>query len=125
MHQPDSRQLAMVRCGNAGGFSSVDGRGTGIIRALAALASAAALAVLVAGCSPGVDYPSILDKPAPRADQPLSAAQVQQATSSLQNDRTQLSTQAQAAQASAVASGMATPPATTGTTPGAGATRKP
>ena len=32
---------------------------------------------------------------------------------------------AQAAQASAVASGMAAPPATTGTTPSAGATRKP
>ena len=95
-----------------------------MMRVLAGLAAAAAVAVVVAGCSPGVDYPSILDKPAPRADQPLSPDQVQQATSSLQNDRTQLSTQAQAAQASAVASGMAAP-ATTGTTPGAGATRKP
>jgi hypothetical protein len=89
------------------------------------LAAASAVAVLVAACSPGADYPSILDKPAPRADQPLSPDQVQQATSSLVNDRTQLSTQAQAAQAGAVASGMAPPPATTGTTPSAGATRKP
>jgi hypothetical protein len=89
------------------------------------LATGAVLAALLAACSPGADYPGILDKPAPRADQPLSPDQVQQATSSLQNDRTQLTTQAQAAQASAVASGMAPPPATTGTTPSAGAARKP
>ena len=81
--------------------------------------------MLLSACSPGADYPGILDKPAPRADQPLSPDQVQQATSSLQNDRTQLSNQAQAAQAEAISSGMAQPPATTGTTPSAGAARKP
>jgi hypothetical protein len=92
---------------------------------LMGVATAAAVGVLLAACSPGVDYPAILDKPAPRADQPLTPDQVQQATSSLQNDRTQLSNQAQAAQAEAISSGMAQPPATTGTTPSAGATRKP
>jgi hypothetical protein len=92
---------------------------------LIGVAAAAAVGVLLAACSPGVDYPGILDKPVPRADQPLTPAEVQQATSSLQSDRTQLSNQAQAAQAEAVSSGMAAPPATTGTTPGAGATHKP
>jgi hypothetical protein len=96
-----------------------------VAHVLMGVATAAAVGVLLAACSPGADYPTILDKPAPRADQPLSPDQVQQATSSLQNDRTQLSNQAQAAQASAVASGMASPPATTGTTPSAGAVRKP
>jgi hypothetical protein len=92
---------------------------------LTGLSAACAVALLVGACSPGADYPSILDKPAPRGDQTLSADQVQQAKTSLESDRTQLSTQAQAAQAAAVASGMAAPPATTGTTPSAGATRKP
>jgi hypothetical protein len=96
-------------------------------RVLAALASGAAVALLLAACSPGADYPTLLDKPMPRADQPMTKEQVQQATTSLVNDRDQLSTEARAAQAGAVASGMATPPApaTTGTTPGAGATTKP
>jgi hypothetical protein len=92
---------------------------------LIGVATAAAVGVLLAACSPGADYPGILDKPMPRADQPLSPDQVQQATSSLQNDRTQLSSQAQAAQAEAISSGMAQPPATTGTTPSAGAAHKP
>jgi hypothetical protein len=91
----------------------------------AGLATAAAVAVSLAACSPGVDYPTILDKPAPRGDQTLTQEQVQQATTALKNDRDQLNSQAQAAQAQAVASGMAAPPATTGTTPSAGATRKP
>ena len=92
---------------------------------LMGVATAAAVGVLLAACSPGADYPTILDKPAPRADQPLTPAEIQQATSSLQNDRTQLSNQAQAAQAEAISSGMAQPPATTGITPSAGATHKP
>ena len=79
------------------------------------------MAVLVAACSPGVEYPSVLAKPDPRYEQTMTPDQVQQATSALMTDRTQLSAEAQAAQASAVASGMAAP-ATTGTTPGAGAT---
>lgn len=99
-------------------------RGFAGTRVLAGVASAAAVAVLLAACSPGADYPTILDKPAPRADQTLSPDQVKQATTSLENDRSQLNTQAQAAQAEAAASGMA-PPATTGTTPSAGAARKP
>ncbi len=99
-------------------------RGFAGTRILAGLASAAAVAVLLAACSPGADYPAILDKPVPRADQPLSPDQVKQATTSLENDRSQLNTQAQAAQSEAVASGMA-PSATTGTTPSAGAAPKP
>jgi hypothetical protein len=78
---------------------------------------------VLAACSPGADFPSILDKQTPR-EQTMSADQVQQATNSLKSDRDQLNNQAQAAQAQAVASGMA-PPATTGTTPSAGAVRKP
>jgi hypothetical protein len=89
------------------------------------LATAGAVAVLLAACSPGADYPTILDKPMPRGDQTLTQQQVQQATDALKSDRDQLNTQAQAAQAQAVASGMAAPPATTGTTPSAGAARKP
>jgi hypothetical protein len=100
-------------------------RGIAAARVLIGVATAAAVGVLLAGCSPGADYPGILDKPMPRAEQPMSPDQIQQATSSLQNDRNQLSNQAQAAQAEAVASGMATAPATTGTTPSAGAARKP
>jgi len=90
-----------------------------------AAATGAVVAVLVSACSPGADYPPILAKPEPRAEQTMSPDQVKQATNALISDRTQLSTEAQAAQASAVASGMAPPPATTGTTPGAGAVPKP
>ena len=88
---------------------------------LATGATVAALACALAACSPGTDYPSILQSPAPRAEQPMNPEQVQQATQSLMSDRRQLSQDALAAQQSAVASGMATPPATTGTTPSAGA----
>jgi hypothetical protein len=91
---------------------------------LAGWLAGAVAAASLAACSPGADYPTILDKPALRG-QTMSPDQVQQATNSLKSDRDQLNTQAQAAQAEAVASGMAAPPATTGTTPGAGATRKP
>jgi hypothetical protein len=89
------------------------------------LVAAGGLALLVAGCSPGMDYPNIVAKPDPRSEQTMSPDQVQQATNSLISDRKQLSDDARAAQASAVASGMAAPPATTGTTPSAGAARKP
>jgi hypothetical protein len=79
--------------------------------------------MLLCACSPGADYPSILNAPAPRAEKTMNPDQVQQATQSLISDRNQLSGEAKAAQAGAVASGMA--PATTGTTPGAGAAAKP
>ena len=102
-------------------------RGFGIAtrRGLAGVAVGAALAAMLAACSPGADYPNILAKPDPGSQQTMSPDQVKQATDALISDRDQLSTSAQAAQASAVASGMAAPPATTGTTPGAGAVRKP
>jgi hypothetical protein len=103
--------------------SATQRRGVG---AMPGAALAIALALTLAACSPGADYPNILAKPDPRAQQTMSPDQVKQATDALLSDRAQLSTSAQAAQASAIASGMAAaPPATTGTTPGAGAARKP
>jgi hypothetical protein len=81
-----------------------------------------------AACSQVTDYqssyPSLFAKPDPRAEQTMTPDQVQQATSALITDRGQLNAEAQAAQAGAAASGM-TSPATTGTTPSAGATTKP
>src|ERR1700691_2083083 len=60
---------------------------------------AAAVCLLVAGCSPGVDYPSIFpavhDMPAPRADTPMDADQVQQATEDLITERNHLEAQQQ------------------------------
>ena len=68
---------------------------------LAALAIAAAAALLLSGCSPGADYPSIfpalLDRPPPRADTPLDPDQVQQATEALITERNHLTAEAQGA----------------------------
>ena len=89
---------------------------------VAGLALGGLIAVLVAACSPGADYPSILDKPAPRADQTMNPAQVKQATDALISDRTRLSTDAQASQP---ASQQASAPAATGSTRPAGSTPKP
>jgi|ERR1700733_8715051 hypothetical protein len=79
---------------------------------LAGLAAAACL--LVAGCSPGLNYPSIFptvpDMPAPRADTPLDADQVQQATEDLITERNHLEAQQGSGQAKTAA-----PPATAGT----------
>ena len=54
----------------------------------------------MSGCSPGADYPSIFaavhDMPPPRADTPLDADQVQQATETLITERNQLGAAAQA-----------------------------
>jgi hypothetical protein len=95
---------------------------------IVAAAGILAAAVLLAACSQVADYqssyPSLFAKPEPRAQQTMTPDQVQQATSALMSDRTQLSAEAQAAQSEAAASGM-TSPATTGTTPSAGATTKP
>jgi hypothetical protein len=95
----------------------VHSRGKTTARRLAALAMIAVAAGLVGACSPGAEYPAVLDKPPPHADQTLSPDEVKQATDALISDRNQLSTQAQAAQQSA--------PATTGSTPVAGAAAKP
>ena len=93
-------------------------RRTVAARRVAGLALGAAIAALVAGCSPGADYPAILDKPAPRAEQTMNPDQVKQATDALISDRTRLSTDAQANQ-------QASAPAATGSTRPAGSAPKP
>jgi hypothetical protein len=106
---------------SCGWGSSVRERTNVAARVVAGGAVAAALAVLVAACSPGADYPGILDKPTPRADQPMSPAEVKQATDALISDRDRLSADAQAAQTAAVPAA----PASTGSTRAAGAAPKP
>jgi hypothetical protein len=88
-----------------------------VIGRFAAVLAIFTAAALAAGCSLGADYPTVLDKPAPRAEDPMSPDEIRQATDALINDRARLSADAQAAQAGA--------PATTGTTPSAGAETKP
>jgi hypothetical protein len=84
---------------------------------LAAAGAIFATAALLSACSPGAEYPTVLAPSAPRAEVPMSADEVKQATDALINDRARLSADAQAAQVGA--------PATTGTTPSAGAATKP
>jgi hypothetical protein len=91
---------------------------------VAGLALGASIIALVAACSPGADYPSILDKPAPRADQTMNPDQVKQATDALISDRTRLSTDAQAGQQQA-GQQQASAPAATGSTRPAGSAPKP
>jgi hypothetical protein len=94
---------------------------------LAAVAIGAA-AVLLAACSPGAEFPSVLDSPQPRADKPMSPDQVKEVTNSLISDRDHLSAEAQppAAQASAPAGRRAAPPPdATGSTQSAGVAARP
>jgi hypothetical protein len=67
--------------------------------AVLALALAVAACLLVCGCSPGVDYPSIFpaihDMPPPRADAPMDPNQLQQATEDLITDRNHLNAEMQ------------------------------
>jgi hypothetical protein len=93
------------------------GRVTGRLTAAVAIFAATAL---LAGCSPGADYPTVLEKPMPRAEGTMSPDEIKQATDALINDRARLSADAQAAQGP-----QASAPATTGTTPTAGAATKP
>jgi hypothetical protein len=86
----------------------------GMTGRLAAVGAILATAVLLGACSVGAEYPTVLAPPAPRAEEPMSADQVKQATDALISDRTRLSADAQA-----------TAPATTGTTTSAGAAAKP
>jgi hypothetical protein len=69
--------------------------------------------VAVGGCSQVTEYqsayPSVLAPPTPRAEQPMSDAELKQATDALLSDRSKLSADVQAAQ-------QASAPATTGTT---------
>jgi len=71
----------------------------GFAPAPAVLALAAAACLLVSGCSPGVDYPSIFptihDMPPPRADAPMGPDQLQQATEDLITDRNHLNAEMQ------------------------------
>jgi hypothetical protein len=90
---------------------------------VASVALGAAIAALLAACSPGADYPSILDKPAPRADQTMNPDQVKQATDALISDRNRLSSDAQAGQQAAQQ--QASAPAATGNTRPAGSAPKP
>jgi hypothetical protein len=77
-----------------------------------ALALAATACLVVSGCSPGVDYPSIFpavhDMPPPRADAPMDADQVQQATEDLITQRNHLSAEMQS---NGQAKNAANPPA--------------
>jgi hypothetical protein len=86
----------------------------GVTGRLAAAGAIFATAVLLGACSVGGEYPTVLAPPAPRAEEPMSADQVKQATDALISDRTRLSADTQAAA-----------PATTGSTPSAGAAAKP
>jgi hypothetical protein len=75
------------------------------MRVFAVLALVAPVGLAMSGCSPGADYPSIFpavhDMPPPRADTPMDANQVQQATEDLITDRNRLSAESQGAGQSA------------------------
>jgi hypothetical protein len=86
----------------------------GMTGRLAAAGAIFATAVLLGACSVGAEYPTVLATPTPRAEEPMSPDEVKQATDALISDRTRLSADTQAAA-----------PATTGTTPSAGAAAKP
>ena len=68
-------------------------------RVFAVMAIVVPAVLALSGCSPGADYPSIFpavhDMPPPRADTPMDANQVQQATEDLITDRNRLSAEAQ------------------------------
>jgi hypothetical protein len=93
---------------------------------LGPLVLVAVTGLLVSGCSPGADYPSLFpavhDMPPPRADTPLDAVQVQQATEALITERNHLNGEVQgaaqkdsaAAAAPQPAKGKATSQATAG-----------
>jgi len=93
------------------------GAGLGwMLTRLVAAALGAAAVVLLAACSPGADYPTVLDRPVPRGET-LTPQQVKQATDALIADRDHLNAEA-AAQAGATANGPAgatAPPAATKT----------
>ena len=88
MHRRRGFLTARKRCGFAP-----------LALAAPAWALAAAACLLVSGCSPGVDYPSIFpaihDMPPPRADTPMNSDQVQQATEDLVTERNHLNAQSQ------------------------------
>jgi len=115
----------IIRRGSWGFKVRVDWIMTRRVLSAAALAAAAAS---LAACSPGADYPSVLDKPTPRADI-MSPDQVKQATDALISDREHLSAEVGAGQPNAMPgnTGGATvqPVSATGSTRTAGAATKP
>lgn len=70
----------------------------GLLQAAALLAT---LGFLVAGCSSELVFPAVHDMPPPRADATLTPDEVKSATTALISERDHLSTEVQAAQASA------------------------
>jgi len=74
----------------------VNGYGRIVRLALKTVAIAAAVALLVSGCS-DIIYPAVHDMPTPRADTTMTPDQVKQATDDLISERDHLSTEAQAA----------------------------
>lgn len=108
------------------------------------LAFITATCLLVAGCSPGINYPSIFpavhDMPPPRADAPMDQVQVQKATEDLISQRDHLNAEAPPSKPASGSTGQATastakkpahkrpaqqasaavPPATTASAQGAG-----
>lgn len=101
---------------------------------VAVLALGAVIALPLAACAPGAEYPAVLDRPEPRADAPMSPDQLKEVTNSLISDRDHLSAEAKppaaappgkpTAQASAPAR-KRNQPATTGSTQAAGAAPNP
>jgi type IV pilus biogenesis protein CpaD/CtpE len=92
--------------------------GLRVARVVAGLGVLGAVTLALTACSPGADYPAVLDRPEPRAEQTMNPAEVKQATDALILDRDRLSatTQQQQQQASAPATTGSTR-TTTGTTP--------
>jgi hypothetical protein len=110
---------------------------------LTGLALITATCLLVAGCSPGADYPSIFpavhDMPPPRTDAPMDQVQVQKATEDLISQRDHLNAEAPPSKPASGSAGQVTgstakkpahkapaqqasaaPPATTASAQGAG-----
>jgi hypothetical protein len=86
---------------NRGGSVATRGLAGSVRALLAPLAIAAAACLFLAGCSPGLDYPSLFpavhDMPPPRAETTMDPAQVQQATEDLITARNHLSAETQGA----------------------------
>ena len=114
----------MLKCHGASIFGSLEWLGNQVHRRAVATnwvvvaVAISAAAAMVGGCSQVTEYqsafPAVLAPPPSRAEQPMSADELKQATDALISDRTKLTADAQAAQ-------QATAPATTGTTQTAGA----
>jgi hypothetical protein len=88
-----------------------------IVRSVVA-AALGAMTMLVAACSPGADYPAVLERPETRAAPPMTPDQVKAATDALISERDHLNPGGKpTSQASA--------PATTSSTQAAGTSTKP